>query len=113
MITLDAQNKKLGRLATEIAVLLMGKDQTDFARNKIPNREVKVTNASKMDIEERKLQSKEYKRYSGYPGGLTHERMDALVGRKGYGEALRIAVKGMLPKNKLQAQMLKNLVIEE
>lgn len=113
MITIDAQNKKLGRLATEIAVLLMGKDKTDFARNTIPQREVKVTNASQMDIDERKLTTKEYRHYSGYPGGLKSERMDSLVTRKGYGEALRIAVKGMLPKNKLQARMMKNLTIEE
>lgn len=113
MITLDAQNKKLGRLASEIAVLLMGKDTTDYQRNKIPDREIKVLNAGKMSVDERKLASKEYTRYSGYPGGLKTERMDSLVKRKGYKEALRMAVRGMLPSNKLRPQMLKRLLIED
>ncbi len=113
MITLDAHNKKLGRLASEIAVLLMGKDTTDYQRNKIPDREIKVVNASKMDIDERKLATKEYIHYTGYPGGLKTERMDTLVKRKGYKDALRTAVRGMLPGNKLRPQMLKKLTIED
>lgn len=113
MITIDAQNKKLGRLASEIATLLMGKDAVDYAPNKAPDRQVKVTNASKMAVDERKLAGKEYTSYSGYPGGLKTETMDELVARKGYGEALRKAVRGMLPANKLRPQMLKRLIIEE
>lgn len=113
MITLDAQNKKLGRLASEIAVLLMGKDMTDYQRNKIPDREIKIVNAGKMDVDERKLTSKEYIHYTGYPGGLKTERMDSLVARKGYKDALRTAVRGMLPGNKLRPQMLKKLTIED
>ncbi len=113
MITLDAQNKKLGRFASEIAVLLMGKDTTDYQRNKIPDREIKVVNAGKMDVDERKLTTKEYIHYTGYPGGLKTERMDSLVKRKGYKEALRTAVRGMLPGNKLRPQMLKKLTIED
>lgn len=113
MITLDAQNKKLGRLASQIAVLLMGKDTTEYQRNKIPDREIKVVNAGKMSVDVRKLESKEYVHYTGYPGGLKTERMDSLVKRKGYKEALRTAVRGMLPGNKLRPQMLKRLTIED
>ncbi len=91
----------------------MGKDTTDYQRNKIPDREVKVVNAGKMDIDERKLTTKEYVTYTGYPGGLKTERMDSLVQRKGYKDALRTAVRGMLPGNKLRAQMLKKLTIED
>ena len=113
MITVDAQNKKLGRLASEVAILLMGKDQTDFARNKIPDRDVKVINVSKLDIDERKKATKEYVRYTGYPGGLKTEKLGALIARQGNAEALRKAVRGMLPGNKLRPLMLKHLIIED
>ncbi|HXK39911.1 MAG TPA: 50S ribosomal protein L13 [Candidatus Paceibacterota bacterium] len=113
MLTVDAQNKKLGRLASEVAILLMGKDMVDFARNKIPDRDVKVVNVSKLDIDERKKEQKEYVRYSGYPGGLKKEKLGALMERKGSAEVLRKAVRGMLPGNKLRPLMLKHLIIEE
>ena len=113
MITIDAQNKKLGRLASEVAILLMGKDKTDFARNTFPQREVKVINVSKLDIDERKKLAKEYTHYTGFPGGLRTETLGHLIARKGNGEALRKAVRGMLPANKLRPKMLKNLIIEE
>lgn len=111
--TLDAKGKKLGRLATEIAVILMGKDTPDFKREELSIRHVEVINASKLDVSEKKLKLETYKRFSGYPGGLKEESMENLVNRKGYGEALRIAVYGMLPKNKLRSKMIKNLVITE
>lgn len=113
MITVDAQNKKLGRLASEVAILLMGKDQTDFAKNRIPERDVKVVNVSKLDIDERKKLQKEYTHYTGYPGGLRTETLGHLIERKGNAEALRKAVRGMLPSNKLRPRMLKHLIIEE
>jgi large subunit ribosomal protein L13 len=113
MITIDATNKKLGRLASEIAQLLMGKDLVDYARNKAPNRDVKVTNAGKMSIDEKKKLTKEYVRYTGYPGGLKKEKLGALVARKGNADALKKAVRGMLPSNKLRPGMLKHLIIED
>ncbi len=112
MITIDAQNKKLGRLASEVAILLMGKDQTDFARNAIPDRDIKVINADKLAIEPRKLLAKEYTSYTGYPGGLKTETLGALIARKGASEAIRKAVHGMLPGNKLRPRMMKHLIIE-
>jgi large subunit ribosomal protein L13 len=113
MITIDAQNKKLGRLASEVAILLMGKDKTDYARNKIPDRDVKIINAAKLDIDERKKLTKEYTHYTGFPGGLRTETLGHLIARKGNGEALRKAVRGMLPSNKLRPLVLKHLIIEE
>ncbi len=113
MITIDAQNKKLGRLASEIAKLLMGKDSAEYRRNAAPEREIKVTNASKMDVDARKLATKEYVRFTGYPGGLKTETMGALTKRKGFGAALELAVYGMLPGNKLRPRMMKRLTIEE
>ncbi len=111
--TIDAQNKKLGRIASEAAKLLMGKNRTDFVRNAIPDVTVKIVNAGKIDITNKKLNTKSYKSYSGYPGGLKEVSMKKLVADKGNKEAFRKAVSGMLPKNKLRDRMMKNLIITE
>jgi len=111
--TIDAKNKKIGRVATAAAVLLMGKNRTDFVRNAIPAVQVKVENASKLSISEKKLQSKFYKRFSGYPGGLKEESMKKVIEEKGNKEILRKAIYGMLPHNSLRPRMMKNLIIEE
>jgi large subunit ribosomal protein L13 len=110
---IDAQNKKLGRVASEVAVILMGKNRADFVRNAIPNIKVKITNASKIFTTNKKMSGKIYKKYSGYPGGLKERTMKKVASDKGMKEALRIAIKGMLPKNKLRDRMMKNLIITE
>lgn len=111
--TIDAAKRSPGRVATEVAVLLMGKNRTDFARNKIPNVEVEVVGAKSMSLGFKKLRDKRYARHSLYPGGLTLETMAHVVEKKGAGEVLRRAVYGMLPKNKLRARMMKNLKIKD
>lgn len=111
--TVDAQNRKLGRVATEVATLLMGKKTPDFTRNAIPSTKVTVLNSSKMEVSTKKMLEKTYKTYSGYPGGLKEKSMEKLTKDKGFKEALKIAVKGMLPKNKLRDRMMKNLTINE
>lgn len=108
---IDAQNKKIGRVATEIAMVLMGKNTPAFQRNTVADVEVEVINASKMEISEVKKGDKIYRTYSGYPGGQRVETLDALIGRKGHEETLKRAVKGMLPDNKLKARMLTHLKI--
>jgi large subunit ribosomal protein L13 len=111
--TIDAQGKKLGRIASQAASYLMGKNRTDFVRNAIPDTKVKIENASKISTTNRKMENKVFKTYSGYPGGLKEVTMKKTVEKKGMKEALRIAVKGMLPKNKLRDRMMKNLVIKD
>lgn len=111
--TIDAQNKKLGRVASEAATLLMGKNLTSFAKNKVVPVKVSIINASKADLGTKKLADKEYVTYSGYPGGIKHETLAHLKGRRGMSEVFRRAIDGMLPKNKLKAKMLKNLNISE
>jgi large subunit ribosomal protein L13 len=112
--TLDAQGKKLGRVASEAAALLMGKNTITFVRNAAPDVKVVIVNASKADISEKKKVEKTYKRYSGFPGGQTVESLGKVSkSAKGYSEVFRKAIKGMLPKNKLQTPMLKNLSITE
>ena len=111
--TLDATNKKPGRLATEVAVLLMGKNRTDFVRNAIPDVQVVVENAGKMSIDERKRVGKSYVTHSGYPGHLKTARVEEVIAKKGASDVLRRAISGMLPKNKLRPRMLKRLTIKE
>ena len=110
---IDAENKKVGRVATQVAVFLMGKDRTDFVKNRIPDVKVIVENASKLSISEKKRDQKSYKRYSGYPGGLHTKTMKQTIADKGNAEVLKKAVYGMLPKNTLRSKMMKNLVITE
>lgn len=110
---IDAQGKKLGRLASEVAVILMGKNRPDFVRNAIPNVKIKISNSSKILTTNKKMDQKIYKNYSGYPGGLRERTMKKVVQNSGMKEALRIAIKGMLPKNKLRERMMKNLIIKE
>ncbi len=111
--TLDAQNKRIGRIATEAAVFLMGKNLPDFKRNTIPEVKVEIKNSSKLLIDQNKKDQKTYSRYSGYPGGLRQPTMTQVIAKKGYSEILKEAVSGMLPKNKLRTKMMNNLTITE
>lgn len=111
--TLDAENKRIGRIATEAAVFLMGKNLKDFKKNANPAVTVEIINASKCVIDDRKKEQKTYSRYSGYPGGLKQPNMQDVISKKGYGELFREAVSGMLPKNKLRTRMMSNLKISE
>lgn len=111
--TLDAENKKIGRIASQAAVYLMGKNLIDFKRNEVADVKVEIKNASKVSVNQTKFETKTYSRYSGYPGGLRQPTMEQVVAKKGFGEVLKEAVSGMLPKNKLRSRMLKNLIITE
>lgn len=112
-IIINAEKKSVGRVASEAAVFLMGKDTAAFERNIAPDVKVTITNASRSLLHARKLEQGIHKRYSGYPGGLKLTTWKDVVAKKGYGELFRVAVAGMLPKNKLRAPMMKRLVIEE
>lgn len=112
MITIDAQDKTLGRVATAAAKALLGKHSADFAKNTVSATEVKIINADKVRVSGGKTAAKRYVRYSGYPGGKKEETYAQLTARRGTPEALRRAVLGMLPKNKLQMRRIKLLTIE-
>ena len=111
--TIDAKGKKLGRVASEAARYLMGKDRVTFSKNVKPDVSVTIVNASGLSITEKKRSQMQYPRFSGYQGGLRFEKLGALVIRKGYREALKEAVKGMIPRNKLRPDMMKRLHITE
>lgn len=111
--TFDATDKKLGRFASELAMVLMGKNDPSYQPNQVAPHKVIVSNASKLAISPKKMDEKTYARYSGYPGGLKHVAMEKVIEKKGYAEVLRKAVYGMLPGNKLRNEMMKNLIITE
>ena len=111
MITIDAADKTLGRVASEAAKILLGKHQATFAKNVVSQEGVTIINASRVAVTGTKELNKEYVRYSGYPGGQKIENYAKLTARKGEKEVIRKAVLGMLPKNKLQKQRIKMLTI--
>ncbi|MFA6463787.1 MAG: 50S ribosomal protein L13 [Candidatus Paceibacterota bacterium] len=111
--TIDATGKKIGRLATEVASILMGKLDPNFARNVVSPVKVVVENASKIAVTDKKMKETTHNTYSGYPGGLKKETLLTVKTKKGMSEIVKVAVYGMLPKNKLRSIMIKNLKINE
>ncbi len=110
---IDAKGKAIGRIASEAAMALMGKKSPSYRRNIASDVSVTIVNASKAKIDERKMKEKEYKTYSGYPGGLKSEPLEALAKRRGYGEIFTLAVYGMLPSNRLRPIRMKKLTVTE
>ncbi len=110
--TIDASGKILGRLATEVATILMGKKKPEYVPYLDLGDLVIITNASKIKVTGKKAKDKMYVSHSGYPGGLKQESFDKLILRKP-GFIIEHAVKGMLPRNRLGRQMIKKLTILE
>mgnify|MGYP001592504197 CR=1 FL=1 len=107
---IDAKDKVVGRIATDIAKKLMGKNKTHFVRNLDCGDYVVVTNAKYITITGNKALQKTYYRHSMYPGGFKAERFEELLVRKPE-DIIIHAVKGMLPQNKLRDKMLKRLLV--
>ena len=107
---IDASGKILGRLATEVATILMGKKKPMFVPYLDTGDFVVVTNASKIKLTGKKMQNKTYTRHSGYPGGLKVETFDKMIIRKPE-FIIEHAVLGMLPGNKLGKAMIKKLTV--
>ena len=104
----DAQGQVLGRLATQVAVILMGKHKPSFARHLDMGDNIVVINAAQVSITGRKSDQKVYHRHSGYPGGMKLTRYADLLGSHP-DQIITTAVSGMLPDNKLKSRMLKHL----
>jgi len=110
---IDATGKKLGRLATAVATILMDKNTPSFRKNLAPTNKVEIKNASKMDMSVKRLQGIVHTRYSGYPGGQTQTKGENIISTKGYEELIRHAVSRMIPRTKHHSNMLKNLIVHE
>ncbi|MBI2613731.1 MAG: 50S ribosomal protein L13 [Candidatus Levybacteria bacterium] len=106
----DAEGKILGRIASEIAKILIGKSKPYFVSNLDCGDYVVVINAEKVKVTGKKETQKRYSRHSGYPGGYREETLMELR-RRSPGDIIRFAVLGMLPQNKLRDKMLTRLFI--
>lgn len=109
---IDAENKILGRLASEISILLRGKNTAHFDPSRMPKVKVVVHNTDKISFTGKKLTQKLYRHHSGFHGGLKEEPLRDLVARDSR-LVLRRAVMGMLPKNKLRDKVIKNLELHK
>jgi large subunit ribosomal protein L13 len=109
---IDAAGKRLGKVATEAAAALLGKNNPAYARHIMEDVTVEITNASKMDISEKKG-TEIYQSFSGWPGGRKTETLVHLGKRLGYAEVLKRSIAGMLPTNKHKKPLLHKLVITE
>ncbi len=105
---IDAEGKTLGRLSSEVAVLLQGKHKPEYVPYLNTGDFVVVINAEKVRVTGKKLEQKMYYRHSGYPGGLK-ERTLADVLERTPTRVIEHAVKGMLPKNSIGRRMLSRL----
>src|ERR1035441_3706337 len=106
----DAENKVLGRIATQIASVLRGKNKPTYTPSVDTGDFIIVVNAEKIALTGNKLSDKTYYSHSGYPGGIKSITAGKLMVKKPE-ELIRHAVKGMLPKNKLARHMLSKLKI--
>jgi large subunit ribosomal protein L13 len=106
----DATDETLGRLATRVARVLEGKHKPTWAPNLDSGDHVIVLNASRIAVTAAKRETKQYVRHSGHPQGLKQESLGKLLQRRPE-EAVRRAIRGMLPKNRLGAQQLRKLKV--
>ena len=114
--TIDATDKKIGRIASEAASYLMGKKTVTFAKNTVADAQVEIVNAGRVYVTARKKQGgvgDDYVRYTGHRGGLKSRTLGQVMNDGGMTEVFTLAIYNMLPKNKLRALRMKNLTIKE
>ncbi len=109
-VLVDASGQTLGRIATQIAHMLRGKHRPSFSPHQLCGDCVVVINAAELSFEPRKLSQKTYVKHSGYLGHLKSTSLATMMEKKPE-EVIRLAVKGMLPANRLRPSMLKRLHI--
>lgn len=108
--TIDAKNRSIGRVASEAARILQGKDSPGYHPRLLGDSEVEITNIERLKIFSSKLDGKKYYHYSGYLGHLKETTLREAL-KKSPSWVLRRAVYNMLPKNKLRAKRLQRLII--
>ena len=108
---IDAENKAVGRIATDIALILRGKNKTEFQPNIDCGDVVEVFNIKKLKFTGKKQEQKKYYHYSGYQGGLKEKKLSDLL-ENNPGEILTRAVREMLPPVKFRKAMLRRLIIK-
>ena len=106
----SADGKVLGRLSTELAKILRGKNKPTYTPHLDTGDFVVVVNAAKVTLTGKKMKDKIYYHHTGYPGGIKEINAEKLLAKKP-AEMIRMAVRGMLPKNSLGRQMIRKLKI--
>ncbi|TDT71747.1 LSU ribosomal protein L13P [Hypnocyclicus thermotrophus] len=107
---IDADGQILGRLAAEVATMVMGKKKVSYTPHVDNGDYVVITNAEKIAVTGNKMADKKYYRHSGFPGGMKVRTLEELLAKKPE-DAILLAVKNMLPKNKLGREMLKRVKV--
>jgi large subunit ribosomal protein L13 len=111
--TIDAKGESLGRVASKVAKVLLGKTTPDFTKNKVADVKVIIINASQTKMTEKRKMETLHERYSGYPGGLRTRTNVKIIEKFGWKELYRLAIFNMLPNNKHRAILMKRLTINE
>lgn len=106
----DAKDEVLGRMATRVAILLMGKHKPTYANHLDMGDYVVVINAKKIELTGRKEDQKVYRSHSGYPGGFKEIKYSKLISERPE-KVIELAVSRMLPKNRLQSERMKRLKV--
>jgi len=106
----DAAGRTLGRMATDIATILMGKHRTDYTPYMLVGEGVIVVNAEQVKLTGNKAETRDYTYYTGFPGGLRHVKMADYL-EKAPEQMVRLAVRRMLPKNQLARRMISRLKV--
>ena len=109
-LVVDATDKTLGRLATQLADILRGKRKPEYTPHIDVGDFVVIVNAEKVAVTGNKREDKLYYRHSGYPGGLRHRSLGQMLERRPE-EVIRLAVKGMLPRTRLGRAQLRKLKV--
>ncbi|MBI3459245.1 50S ribosomal protein L13 [Candidatus Azambacteria bacterium] len=108
----NASDYVLGRLASEVAYILAGKNEPSYERHIPSSNVIKIINCGQIKVTGNKLKDKIYFHHSGYLGGMKKTLLGELL-KKDSREVLRKAIYGMLPKNRLRAGLMKNLILEK
>lgn len=111
LFTVDASGKTLGRVASEAASILLGKKSVDYAQNQVMPLEVKIVNAGKVRIPERRMNEKTYRWFTGQVDGLREITLPDLIAKKGIEYVIEQTVDGMIPRNKLRKERMKRLSV--
>lgn len=108
---IDAKGEKIGRIASKIASILMGKNKPSYVRHHDHGDVVNVENVKLLDVNKKKLEMKKYFHYSGYPGGMKTKTMKEIFNTDP-ADILKRAVLNMLPNNTLRKDRIKRLIIK-
>jgi large subunit ribosomal protein L13 len=108
---IDAKGRTIGRVASEAAKILMGKNKASYEPNKMPTNKVSIINAAQTKVGEKKMETVFHEKYSGYPGGFVNQSLGNILSKKGFSEIYKLAVYGMIPANRLRNKIMKNLRI--